>query len=869
MKLILLLVVILLSSAVGAQELKGRIRDSTGSPVSYAGINLKKGSSIVAYTSADAVGNYVLRLPAGLRVDTLYLEARCIGYKTQTRALSGSLTSVDFTLTVSVGELQSVIVHSKGPRLRTSGDTLSYKVSDFSSAQDRVIGDVIRRLPGISVASDGTIRYNNKPVSGVYLGGDNLLDDKYTIATNTIPQGVVDQVQVIDNHQPIKVLQNKVKSDDVALNLTFKKGAKTQLLGQETVGAGLPGNYDVDLNALLVKDKYKAIDYFKGNNTGEDLQEELVSHNFADYKLRIGNEPPATLLSLGSVNDPALSRDRYFFDQSGLLNLNNLVNLKNGVQLRLNASYLHDMEKQDYSQNTRIFLPGDTVQYTETQHNRFNPNLLHTQFTLNVNKDKRYLNDVVLLDDNRWVNYSDLNTNGQVVHQVLSDQPLTFSNEFNLIAPLRSKDLIQAYSYTGRMTEPETRSIGPSYSDSLFNHNAPYPQLIQTVNVPTWYTNNHISLLIPGNIGTKSFMVGGSIQSQLLTSNLSPAVDSSINHVDWDKKKLYAQAAYDIPGEDLKANLTLPLIFQQIDYSDAGYNLDKSLSRLYFNPQLSIKYKTGPEDFVTLLYHYRNETGSIEDIYHGYILKDYRTLYANAADLTLKQDQLVSAGYSHRKALTLLFYSLAMSYERLGASNITSGIITNNFQQQIVLPYANTTGSWTADGSVSKYSFPLRTTFNGEVKWQDNHSIQVQNGAFLPFNTIVWTLVLGATTKLSDQFNFSYQVTGTQTNNQSLAIDQLQQQGALYYNPVTNVQFKLSGEHYFTRSPGSPDLQYFFADASAKYRVRKWKMDLQLDALNFLNVRSYRALYLAANTFTASSYVLPGRIVMVKGMFNL
>ena len=45
MKLILLLVVILLSSAVGAQELKGRIRDSTGSPVSYAGINLKKGSS--------------------------------------------------------------------------------------------------------------------------------------------------------------------------------------------------------------------------------------------------------------------------------------------------------------------------------------------------------------------------------------------------------------------------------------------------------------------------------------------------------------------------------------------------------------------------------------------------------------------------------------------------------------------------------------------------------------------------------------------------------------------------------------------------------------------------------------------------------
>jgi len=328
--------------------------------------------------------------------------------------------------------LQSVVVRSSRPKLHASGDTLSYTASDFSSAQDRVIGDVIKRLPGISVAADGTISYNNKPVSGVYLGGDNLLDDKYTIATNSIPQGVVDQVQVIDNHQPVKLLQNKVTSDDVALNLTFKKSAKLRLLGQETAGAGLPGNYYADFNALFLKDQYKAINYLKGNNTGEDLQQELVSHNITDYKQRIGNDPPAKMLSLGAVNDPALSRGRYFFDRSGLLNVNNLVNLKNGLQLRVNASYLHDTEKQDYSQITSVFLPGDTVQYRETQHNRFDPDLLHAQFTLNVNKEKYYLNDVLLLDDNRWIDYSDLNTNGSTVHQV--------------------------YTFTKRRTEKQTHS---------------------------------------------------------------------------------------------------------------------------------------------------------------------------------------------------------------------------------------------------------------------------------------------------------------------------------------------------------------------------------------------------------------------------
>lgn len=877
----LLLAGVLLSTPALSQQISGTVRDSTGHPVPYASVNLRNSSSnaIVAFTTADAAGTYTLHLPAntppGAQPGNLYLEVRCIGYNPQSKTLTGSPTKLDFTLAISASQLQSVVVRNNRPALRTSGDTLSYKASDFSSAQDRVIGDVIKRLPGISVASDGTISYNNKPVSGVYLGGDNLLDDKYTIATNTIPQGAVDQVQVIDNHQPVKVLQNKVTSDDVALNLTFKKEAKAQLLGQETAGAGLPANYDADLNALLVKDRYKAIDYLKGNNTGNDLQQELVSHNLADYKLRIGNDPPASLLSLGSVNDPALSRNRYFFDQSGLLNVNNLVNGKSGVQLRVNASYLHDREKQDYSQNTSVFLPGDTVQYTETQHNRFNPDLLHAQLTLLVNKEKHYFNDALLLDDNRWTDYSDLNTNNTKVHQTLKDRLLSFSNELNLIQPLKRSNLLQAYSYFNHTTEPESRSIGPDYNAELFNHGAPYAELVQQVNVPTWYTNNYLSLLIPGNLGTKTLTVGGSIQSQQLSSNLYPSADSSVNHVSWDKNRLYAQAAYDIPGDKLKANLTLPLIFQQIDYSDPGYALDKGVARLYFNPQMSIKYKTGIEDFVTLLYRYRNESGTIEDIYHGYILKDYRTLYANNAELTLKQHQFAAAGYSYRRALTLFFFSLTLSYDHLHANNIASSVITNSFQQLIVLPYPNSTNSWTADGTISKYSFPLRTTFSGELKWQDNRSVQLQNSTLLPFSTSVWTLILGASTKLTDRLNFSYQLTGTQTDSHSPAetatnaIDQLQQLGTIYYNPGIDWQLKLSGEHFFTHSQGNPDLKYFFADASAKYRLKKWKLDIQLDTANFLDVKTYKAFYLSANTFTASSYTLPGRIILLKLMFNI
>jgi len=884
--LILLLCGVSLSVSCFAQgNIHGTVKDSTGKAVPFATVNLKNKASnlIVAYTNTANNGTYTLSLPRGQNTDSLVVEIRSMGYKSQVKRIIGA-APVDFVLQASINQLQAVVVKSSRPVLRVNGDTLNYKVSEFANPQDRTIGEVIKKLPGITVAADGTISYNNKPISTVYIGGDNLLDDKYSIATNTIPQGVVDKVQVIQNDQPIKALQNKVMSDDVALNLSIKKGAKLQMVGQESIGAGLPGNYDVELNAMMFKDKYKAINYLNGNNTGYDLTQDLRSHNYNDYMQRIDNNVPATVLSLGAVNTPALAENRYLFNQAGILNLNNLVNLKKGVQLRVNAYYLHDTQKQDYSQRTTIFLPGNTVHYTEIQHNQYRPDIFHAEFTLNVNKDKYYLNNVLLIDYNRSAWNSALNTNGNMLGQSFRDNALSFSNEFNLIKSLKSNNIIQAYSYFSHTSEPENRVIQPNYNDTLFNHDAPYAQLLQNVNVPTWYTNNYFSFKIPGNVITQSFRAGFSVQSQTLTSNLGIVQnnngvdlesDSAVNHLDWMKKKVYTELAYDIPGDKLKANLTLPLILQQINYSDTTYALNRGLTRLYFNPQFRMKYQVGLENYLNVAYSYRNQVGTIEDIYQGDILKDYRTLYANSPELTLRQNQQAAAGFNYRKALTLFFFSINAVYSRTSANNIASSIITNNIQERVMLPYPNSTSSWILSSSSSKYSFALRTTFSGRVQWQSNRSVEIQNNMLLPFNTITGTLSFGADTKVTDQVNFSYKATGMQIDSHSAVeasafhVDQLQQQASVNYNPADILQFKLSGEHYFTRQQGNPDLKYFFADASVKYKISKLKIDAELDAVNFLNVRSYNFFYLSGNTFMSSTYALPGRIILLKLLFNI
>jgi hypothetical protein len=354
-----------------------------------------------------------------------------------------------------------------------------------------------------------------------------------------------------------------------------------------------------------------------------------------------------------------------------------------------------------------------------------------------------------------------------------------------------------------------------------------------------------------------------------------PERDSALNHVNWTKKKVYAEAAYDLPGKILKANLTLPLTLQQTGYSDSSYALNKSLTRLYFNPKLTAKYQVGAENYVNLMYNYRNEIGTIENVYPGQILTNYRTLYANSVDLTQEQIQQAGGGFAYRKALILFFWSINALYTHTHANNITSSVITNNIQKGIVLPYANSTDSWAVGGSISKYLFALNTTFGGAVQWQSNRSVQIQNNALLPFNTITETFGINADTKVSNKVNFSYKATLMQTGSHSSAdasayrVDQLVQQATVNYDPTGYLQFKLSGEHYFTYQQGNPDLKYFFADASVKFRAIKWKTDFELSAVNFLNVKAYSAFYLSANTFTAGSYALPGRIILLKVLFNL
>jgi len=212
----LFLALLFLSFSSSAQfELSGYIRDTHGHPLSSANVYLRKkgNTAIEGFAISAANGQYSVLLKLS-QADTLLLSVSKIGYQTLERTVVYTTRQLDFVLQKGDITLKEVVV--KPPAVRRYGDTLSYNVSDFQVESDRSIGDVIARMPGISIDENGRIKYQGKPINRYYIDNLNLLDNRYGLVNNNLPYDKVLSVEVFENHQPIRILDSLVMSETAA-----------------------------------------------------------------------------------------------------------------------------------------------------------------------------------------------------------------------------------------------------------------------------------------------------------------------------------------------------------------------------------------------------------------------------------------------------------------------------------------------------------------------------------------------------------------------------------------------------------------------------------------------------------------------------
>lgn len=859
-------------------SLSGTVTDSVGKPLQSVSITLKKTSGpLLAFAITNGKGAYIIKYTGFFIKDSLLVEANAIGFKKQSQLVKETTQIILFKLIESITNLPNVTV--KISPLEKKSDTLNYDVATFSTKQDRAIGDVIKKLPGVEVSDNGQISYGGKPINRFYIDGDNLLDGRYNIATKAIPNDMVSKVQILENHQPISALHD-VASDAAAMNIVLKNKARLKIIGTGDAAVGAPSVYDVSSNTMLFQKKMKFINYIKLNNIGSDNSDETVNH-FG------GNEAqPVSLVNIVTGN-PDLLKKRYLFNNEGLLNVNDLVNVKNDYQLRINAFYLWDSQVQSSQFRSAYFLPNDTIRYFENQETHTTDNAFNAQFTLTANKKQYYLNNVTSLENRLSNVMSNLQaTANNNITQQLSGTITNVSNRFNFIKRFASGRIFEGASYFTLIQNPTTLNVEPGLYEAQLNNNVPYAGLIQQACVPTLVTDNYVSFSKIWPVFQMHYRIGVNYQRQELNSSLQSVqlngattmvADSFINRLSWGRLQTYVQTEFTYNNSPLTITGYLPITYQDIKYT--GRSLSNHITQPLVTPRIYLKLMTGHEAFVSFNYNYDNRYSGIDQVYDSYIMKDYRNFFNNSLLLNEVKTNSFNGSYVYKNMIKIFFFSAGGGYIKNVNNTINDIKLNSLFQQSRLIPFVNISEVSNAYTSLSKYIFSLKTTISGKLSWQRVFSNTLQNGTILRLKTDVYTLGASINSKISSWFNLNYSGTytkfRTQTASNTVAnaytspgVKKWQHELNTNFSINSDFYFKLSGDSYQYFTDGATTKNYTFIDAAFTYKINKLNTDIEFSLTNLANIDTYGTASLFTNSIVESIYRIRPRMALMKFYFR-
>ena len=277
MKKIYLLVMVIFAVCIklSAQKVVGTVRGSlqdsvTAIPLQDATVSVMKvsDSSLVSFTITNTKGFFEIKnLDAGDYV----LISSFQGLKTLRKkfTISAANPVADLT-TINMARnyktLDEVVITDNAP-VQVKGDTLAFNADAFKTKPNATAEDLLKKLPGVQVDKDGTVKAQGEQVQKVYVDGKEFFGNDPKMATKNITAEMIDQVEIFDDMSE-QAKFNKVDdgSRSKAINLKLKKDKKKGVFGKAHAGYGTDERYDAGVSANLFKGAMQSSVIAKSNN---------------------------------------------------------------------------------------------------------------------------------------------------------------------------------------------------------------------------------------------------------------------------------------------------------------------------------------------------------------------------------------------------------------------------------------------------------------------------------------------------------------------------------------------------------------------------------------------------------------------------
>ncbi|MCM1310943.1 MAG: TonB-dependent receptor family protein [Bacteroides sp.] len=265
-------IVLLLAGTVmvPASVVKGVVADSFGEPLPQATVRLLRAnadSTFVAATATNLDGKFSF---PSVAKGKYVVKAVYLGYKDATQ----SFTVADKNLTLDTLRMQESTIVLKeavaigiATPIKVMEDTIEYSASSYTTPPNAVVNDLLKRLPGVEIGTDGSITAQGETVKKILIDGEEFFSDDPKVAAKNIPVDMVKTAQVITRKSDLaRTTGVDDGEDETVINLTVKDGMKHGWYGTIVGGYG-PA---IGENATFDWNKYKGsfiVNGMMGKNT--------------------------------------------------------------------------------------------------------------------------------------------------------------------------------------------------------------------------------------------------------------------------------------------------------------------------------------------------------------------------------------------------------------------------------------------------------------------------------------------------------------------------------------------------------------------------------------------------------------------------
>lgn len=690
-KPIIFIVLLLFSFSVFAQNtFYGTVKDENKQPVISASVILKDSlGKIVVYTFTDDTGKYNLKTD---KTGNLILSITSMGFEKKEIEVivdtSQKQTKIDIELFSKWVELEEIVINSVRP-ITVEGDKVIFDAQSFSQGNEEVVEDLLKKIPGLNVTPDGTIKVGNQEIEKVMINNDDMFDKGYKILTKNMPVNPIDKIELLQNYSNNKHLKGIENNNKVALNLTLKEDYERQWFGNVQLGYGLASENRCEVKSNLMNFGNKSKYYFLTNlnNIGYDAVGDIDNLIRPNRQDELGDNQSANSLLRFGEDLPNLKKKRVNFNNAEMLSLNSIFTLSDKVKLKL-LGFLNTDENDFFRNSFQSFSVGNaSFKNTEDFMGRKKQftgfGKIDLTYDISKNKTFEYTGK---FNKTNIKNRSDLLFNDELLNEQLQsnnrlfDQKIVFTNKFK-----ENKVFLLTGRYIDEKT-PQNYAVNQFLFSDLFSENA---------NNTAQYSENKMQFAgFEAHLMDKKekgdlleLKLGTQFRNDNLNSVFQLKNDQTIisepdnyqNNLKYTTNDLYFSAKYRFKFD--KLSLLTQADFHQLFNRLENESETKNQSPFLINPKIGLDWKINDKNKILTSYSYNTTNAKILDVYSNYVQTGFRSFSRGTNDFNQLNASNFLLNYTLGNWGDKFFANTFVMYSKNHDFFSTNSLISQNYTQ--------------------------------------------------------------------------------------------------------------------------------------------------------------------------------------------